>query len=206
MKQSNIKIAIQKDGRLKKDSLDFLKSLGLEFNSKPGRMLIAPCQNQNAEILYVRHGDIPQYIQSRAADFGIVGKNILFENNFDIKIIKKLKFGKCRLVIAAPIRSAIKKIQELEGERIATSYPNSLREFLKKRKINATIVEIKGSVEIAPALNLADAICDLTQTGNSLKENGLKPIATLFRSEAVLIEAVLSSQTKENFLAKFLNI
>lgn len=215
MKQSNInpvrsaaynrvKIAIQKDGRLKKDSLAFFQSLGLRFSPKAGRMLIAPCQNHNAEILYVRHGDIPQYIQSGAADFGIVGENILFENDFDVKIVKKLEFGQCALVIAAPMRSRIQSITELEGERIATSYPNSLRKFLQEQRINASIVEIKGSVELAPALGLADAICDLTQTGNSLKENRLKQIAELFKSEAVLIESVFESEQKREFIKQFL--
>lgn len=206
MKRNNIRIAIQKDGRLKQDSLTFLMSLGLEFNREAGRMLIVPCQNHGVEILHVRHGDIPQYIQSGAADFGIVGENVLFEDDFNVKLVKKLNFGKCRLVIAAPISSVIQKTQELEGERIATSYPNSLRKFLQEYKLNAAIIKVNGAVEAAPALGLADAICDLTETGNSLKENGLKPIATLFRSEAVLIESSFPSQAKEIFLAKFLKI
>lgn len=206
MNRNNITIAVQKEGRLKIPSLEFLKSVGLEFSQNNGRKLLVLCPNAGAEILYVRHSDIPQYVQNGAADFGVIGRNLLYENDFKVKKIKKLNFGKCRLVIAAPISSTISKAEELEGERIATSYPNSLRKFLQKQKINAAIIEIKGSVEAAPTLGLADAICDLTQTGNSLKENNLKPIATLFRSEAMLIESPFPSQAKEIFLAKFLKI
>lgn len=204
MKRNNIRIAIQKQGRLKTPSLKYLDSLGLKFLEKNGKKLIVSCQNTNVEILYVRHSDIPQYVQDGAADFGIVGSNVLYEKDFNIKTIKKLDFGKCSLVIAVPFMSKIKKIQDLEGERIATSYPNSLRKFLSKQKISAVIIEIKGSVEIAPTLGLADAICDLTQTGNSLRENNLKPIATLFNSTALFIESPFKTIQKSEFKKKFL--
>src|SRR3989338_6591887 len=204
MKRNNIRIAVQKEGRLKIPSLEYLESLGLQFSKENGRILIVSCKNADAEILYVRHRDIPQYIQSGAADFAVVGGDILYENNFKIRKVKKLNFGECGLVIAIPVVSPIKKIEELNGERIATSYPNSLRKFLKKQKINAVIIEIRGSVEVAPALGLADAICDLTQTGNSLKENSLKPIATVFNSTAVFIESPFERGQKSEFANKFL--
>lgn len=204
MKRNNIRIAIQKEGRLRNPSLEYLESLGLEFSKENGRTLVVPCKNADVEILYVRHGDIPQYVQNAAADFAIVGGNVLYEKIFDIKEVKKLDFGKCSLVIAVPLVSPIQKIQDLEGERIATSYPNSLRKFLQKQKINAAIIEIKGSVEVAPALGLADAICDLTQTGNTLKENALKPIETLFDSAALLIESPFENGQKDEFTKKFL--
>lgn len=206
MKQSNIRIAIQKEGRLRNPSLEYLESSGLEFSKENGRTLVVSCKNVDVEILYVRHSDIPQYVQNGAADFAIVGGNVLYEKNFKIKEIKKLDFGKCSLVIAVPLVSQIQKIQDLEGERIATSYPNSLRKFLQKQKINAAIIEIKGSVEVAPALGLADAICDLTQTGNTLKENSLKPIETLFNSTAILIESPFESRQKDEFTKNFLTI
>lgn len=206
MKRNNIRIAVQKEGRLRNSSLEYLESLGLEFLKENGRTLVAPCKNYSAEILYVRHSDIPQYVQNGAADFAVVGGNVLYEKNFNIKEVANLDFGKCSLVIAVPLVSPIKKIQDLEGERIATSYPNSLRKFLQKQKINAAIVEIKGSVEVAPALGLADAICDLTQTGNTLKENSLKPIETLFNSTALLIESPFESRQKDEFTKKFLTI
>lgn len=204
MKRSNIRIAIQKEGRLRNSSVEYLGSFGLEFPKENGRTLIVPCKNADAEILYVRHNEIPQYVQSGTADFAIVGENVLYENSFNIRKIKKLDFGKCSLVIAVPFVSSIQKIQDLAGERIATSYPNSLRKFLQKQKINAAIIEIKGSVEVAPALGLADAICDLTQTGNTLKENALKPIETLFNSTALFIESPFKSRRKDEFTKKFL--
>ena len=204
MKRNNIRIAIQREGRLKMPGLECLESWGLEFSKENGRTLLVPCKNTNVEIVYVRHSDIPQYVQNGTADFGIVGSNVLYEKNYKIKEVKRFNFGKCSLVIAAPIVSPIQKIQDLEGERIATSYPNSLRKFLQKQKINAAIIEIKGSVEVAPALGLADAICDITQTGNTLKGNALKPIETLFDSVAVLIESPFESKQKNGFINKFL--
>ena len=204
MKRNNIRIAIQKEGRLRSSSLVYLESLGLQFPKQNGRTLVVPCKNADIEILYVRHSDIPQYVQNGAADFAIVGSNVLYEKNFKIREVEKLNFGKCSLVIAVPLDSFIQKIQDLEGERIATSYPNSLRKFLQKQKINAAIIEIRGSVEVAPALGLADAICDLTQTGNTLKENSLKPIETLFDSIAVFIESPFESRQKDEFIKKFI--
>ena len=204
MKRNNIRIAIQKEGRLRNPSLEYLESLGLQFPKQNGRTLVVPCKNADAEILYVRHSDVPQYVQNGAADFAIVGGNVLYEKDFKIREVEKLNFGKCSLVIAVPLDSSIQKIQDLEGERIATSYPNSLRKFLQKQKINAAIIEIRGSVEVAPALGLADAICDLTQTGNTLKENSLKPIETLFDSMAVFIESPFESIQKDKFIKKFI--
>lgn len=204
MKCNNIRIAIQKEGRLRNPSLEYLESLGLQFPKQNGRTLVVPCKNADAEILYVRHSDVPQYVQNGAADFAIVGDNVLYEKDFKIREVENLNFGKCSLVIAVPLDSSIQKIQDLEGERIATSYPNSLRKFLQKQKINAAIIEIRGSVEIAPALGLADAICDLTQTGNTLKENSLKPIETLFDSMAVFIESPFESMRKDEFIKKFI--
>lgn len=204
MRRNNIIIAVQKEGRLRNPSLEYLKSLGLEFPEENGRRLVVPCKNYGAEILYVRHSDIPQYVQNGAADFGIVGGNVLYEKNFNIKEVKELDFGKCSLVIAVPLASPIQKTQDLEGERIVTSYPNSLRKFLQKQKINAAIIEMKGSVEVVPVLGLADAICDLTQTGNTLKENSLKPIETLLNSTALLIESPFKNNEKRKFIKSFL--
>jgi ATP phosphoribosyltransferase len=203
MKSNNIRIAIQKEGRLRKPSLEYLEFLGLQFPKENGRAFLVPCKNAEVEILYVRHSDLPEYVQQGAADFGIVGRNVLYERDFKVKEIKKLNFGQCRLVIAVPLNSSIKQIKDLEGERIATSYPNSLRKFLEKEKINAVIIEIKGSVEVAPALGLAEAICDLSQTGQTLKENGLRPIETLFHSTAIFIESPFKKKGEEEFIKKF---
>lgn len=194
--KNGLRIAIQGKGRLQKPSEKFLKSLGLKFKNK-GRRLIVPCTNKEAEILYVRNGDIPEYVANEAADFGIVGENVLREKNKTFEIVQKLGFGACSLVIAVPKKSKISKIADLEGERIATSYPNTLKKYLKKNKVNASVIEIKGSVEIAPSLDLADAICDLSQTGRTLQENNLRVIATVLESQAVLICAPSSRTNPE---------
>ena len=204
MKRTSIRFAIQRDGRLRAASVEVLRSLGLAIPEQNGRTLIVPCENADAEILYVRHSDVPQYVQSGAADFAVVGGNLLHENSFKVKTLKDLGFGECRLVLAVPNGSGAKEAQDLEGERIATSYPNSLRQFLAESQINAVVLKIKGSVEVAPALGMADAICDLTQTGNTIKENGLRIIETLFHSEAKLIESPFSSEPKRAFAERFL--
>lgn len=198
--KNSLRIAIQSKGRLQKPSEKFLKSLGFKFKTN-GRNLIVQCKNKKAEILYVRNGDIPEYVGNQAADFGIVGENVLREKNKTFEIVQKLGFGACSLVIAVPKKSKIAGITDLEGERIATSYPNTLKKYLKKNGVNASIIEIKGSVEIAPSLDLADAICDISQTGRTLEENGLRIIATVLESQAVLICASCSRKNPNcNFL------
>lgn len=190
-----IKIAIQNKGRLRAPSLKFLRSIGLKFKSND-RDLLKCCENKNVEFLYVRNFDIPAYVEQNTCDFGIVGENVLLERESRLKIVKKLGFGKCSLIIAVPEKKDIKNISELEGERIATSYPNTLKNFLIKNGIKASVIKINGSVEIAPFLNLADAICDITQTGTTLKENGLKIIAKVLDSEAVVIKCPISSKIR----------
>jgi len=183
---SKIRIAIQKRGRLQEPSLDFLKSLGLKFKPN-GTKLINPCLNADIEILYVRNSDIPQYVKYGIADYGIVGENVLVEKKSNLKIVKRLGFGKCKLIIAVPRNSGIKNVNDLSEERIATSYTNTLKVFLKEKGINASMIGINGSVEICPFLNLSDAICDITQTGQTLKENNLRIIEKIMDSEAVLV-------------------
>lgn len=194
-----IRIAIQNNGRLSDASLEFLRGLGLKFR-KNNRQLIVPCKNANVEILNVRNGDIPEYVSQNVADFGIVGENVLIERESKLKIEKKLNFGECSLIIAVPKKSSIKCVNDLKEERIATSYPRTLKNFLLKNKIAASIVDIRGSVEIAPSLNLADAICDITQTGTTLEKNGLKIIAKIFDSQAVVVRnSSFGSQKWEDF-------
>ncbi len=200
MHTSKMRIAVQKDGRLRDESFEFLKSHGIEFSDKKGRALISTSKNNDVEVLHVRHSDIPQYVQNGAADYGIVGANVLTESDFNVRELKELAFGGCRLVIAVPHHSKIKKIKDLSGERIATSHPNSLRKFLRENKLHASIVEIKGSVEITTVLNLADAICDITQTGRTLKENKLKELVTVYESKAVLIQSPHIDTKKKKIL------
>jgi ATP phosphoribosyltransferase len=206
MRRSNVRIAIQKSGRLREQSEKLLKEWGIDCRIKDKNVLVLPCNDGKYEVLFVRYGDIPQYVQSGAVDFGIVGQNILFENKFNVKVVRELGFGRCKLIVAAPKRSSIKSPQDLEGERIATSYPNSLRKYLKQEGCGATIVRIRGGVEAAPAIGLADAICDITQTGTTLKANGLKIISTILESQAVLIESRFTTPKMERFKRECLEI
>lgn len=190
-----IRIAVQNNGRLSEASLSFLTKIGLKFR-KANRQLITPCSNSNVEILYVRNADIPEYVSQNVADFGIVGENVLIERESKLKIEQKLGFGECSLIIAVPQNSFIKTIQDLQEERIATSYPRTLKRFLSQNGISASIVDISGSVEIAPSLNLADAICDITQSGSTLKKNKLKIIAKIFDSRATVVSNSSLNQSK----------
>jgi len=198
----NVRIAIQKRGRLQDPSLEFIRSLGFEFEKEKPGSLIIQCANAPVEVLFVRNSDIPEYVKAGAADFGIVGENIIYERRETYNIIKRLGFGKCKLVIASPKKSSLRKIEDLQDERIATSYVNSLQKFLQKNNINASLININGSVEIAPELGLADAICDITQTGDTLKVYGLETIATLLESEAVFIESPFRNEKKNVILKK----
>ena len=176
-----LRIAIQNKGRLMEGSVKFLRDIGLQFERKR-RELLVECEGKDVEILYLRCKDIPTYINQDVVDFGIVGENVLIEGDCKVEVLKKLGFGKCELVLAAPIG-----VENLEGERFAPSYPNCLKKYLSEKGLNAAIVKIRGSVEAAPALNLADAVCDISQTGRTLEMNGLKVLDKLFDSEAVLV-------------------
>lgn len=194
-----LRIALQSHGRLAEPSLLYLRSLGLKFQSN-GRALITSCENFPLDILRLRDDDIPEYVSREVADFGIVGENVLREKGVKAKILRRLGFGRCSLVIAVPAGSSIQTSADLEGERIATTYPRILAQFLREKQVNAAIISIEGSAEIAPSLNLADAICDLTQTGKTLKENNLVAIFTILESEAVLIESPVSKSEKLEFM------
>ena len=181
-----LKIAVQKSGRLYDESIKILKEAGIEFSNGMNK-LKAEAQNFPLEVFFLRDDDIPQYVEDGVADIGIVGENVLKEKARSVKVLSKLGFGKCRLSIAVPKDKNYSSIRELNGKKIATSYPVILGEFLKRKKVKAEIHEISGSVEIAPSIGLADAICDLVSSGSTLFTNGLKETETIFRSEAVLI-------------------
>ena len=185
MPSPRLRIAVQKSGRLLDDSLQLLKECGIKIDN--GRdQLKAPARNFPAEVLYLRNSDIPQYIQDGVADIGILGENTLIEKEKEHEVIQKLGFSKCRLSIATPRGGAYAGAKGLGGKRIATSYPNSLRTYLAKNEIKAEIHEISGSVEIAPNIGLADAICDLVSTGSTLFKNGLEEREIILKSEAVI--------------------
>ncbi len=187
VQNNKIRIAVQSNGRLMEPSLEYLRSCGLKF-SLGDRNLIVSCENMDMELLFVRNSDIPEYVKYGVADFGIVGENVLLEKEDNYTVIRRLDFGKCSLVIAVPESSEITSLKELEHERIATSYPKILKDFLRKKGLSASVIEIKGSVEICPQLNLADAILDITQSGKTLKENGLKVLERVTDSQAVIIK------------------
>ena len=201
MKSKRIKIAIQKKGRLNKPSNEFLASLGLNFPADDKKLTLA-CKNAPINLVKVRDDDIPKYGGGGAVDFGIVGLDVVEESQEKVTVVKRLGFAKCKMVIAIPRSSKLKTIGALEGKKIATSYPNILRAFLKKNKIRSTIVVVQGSVELAPYLKTADAVCDITQTGKTLREFDLIPIRTILRSEAILIGNPIKKGVKYNFTKK----
>jgi ATP phosphoribosyltransferase len=166
--------------------LRLLKECGIDLGNGINK-LKADADNFPLEVFFLRDDDIPQYVEDGVADIGIVGENVLLEKAKKVKVIKKLGFGKCRLSIAVPKGFNYKDIKSLHGKKIATSYPVILSKFLKSAKVKAEIHEISGSVEIAPGIGLADAICDLVSSGSTLFMNGLKETETILKSEAVLI-------------------
>ena len=190
-----IKIAIQKSGRLYDHSLQLLKECGIELNNG-NRQLKAFATDFPLEAYFLRDDDIPQYVFDKVADIGIVGENVLFEKNKDVDIVSKLGFGRCRLSIAVPKNVDYDGIKNLEGLKIATSYAILLQKFLDENNVKADIHEISGSVEIAPGIGLADAICDLVSTGSTLFTNGLKEVEVILNSESLIKPWIL---TKKNF-------
>lgn len=181
-----IRIAVQKSGRLLEDSQNLLKECGIKINNGKDQ-LKADAYNFPAEIFFLRNADIPQYIEDGVADIAILGENTVIEKEKSLDLVLPLGFSKCRLSIALPKGSLYSGIKDLDGKKIATSYPNSLQNFLALKGIQADIHEISGSVEIAPNIGLADAICDLVSSGSTLFKNGLEEKEVLLKSEAWLV-------------------
>ncbi len=201
--KKNLRIAIQKKGRLSDKTKDLIKHCGIEFNSGNG-MLKASAYNFPLEFLFLRDDDIPGYVANGVADIGIVGMNEVDEKGKDVKIIEKLGFSKCRLSIAVPSNTEYKNIASLNNSIIATSYPNILSKYLKQQGVNAKISEISGSVEISPNIGLSDAIFDIVSTGSTLLKNGLKEVEIIYESEAVLISNNDFDSKKNKILDKLL--
>jgi ATP phosphoribosyltransferase len=185
-RNGRLRIAVQSNGRLTHESTSLLRHAGLEFEEHD-RRLLAPCRNFDLDILFVRDDDVPEYVQDAVVDLGIVGANIVRESGTRVELLQQLGFGYCSLVLAVPKSSAVQAPAELAGLRIATSYPHSLREYLHDNGIEAEIIEISGGAEVAPALDVCEAICDLTSTGSTLRVNDLRRLTTLYESQAVLI-------------------
>ncbi len=180
-----IKIAIQKSGRLNEDSLKILKDCGVSIDN--GRdQLKAVARDFPLEVFFLRNGDIPQYLRDGVVDIAIIGENVLVEKGEDLKVAEKLGFSKCRVSLALPKSKPYGSLQDLNGKKIATSYPNTVRQFLDGKGIQAELHIISGSVEIAPNIGLADAVCDIVSSGSTLFQNNLKEVEVLLYSEAVL--------------------
>ena len=180
-------LAVQKSGRLTKKTLKLLNECDINLQNGEKAKLKTRADNFDLEILFMRDDDIPEVVYDEIADIGVVGENVFLEKNRDVKIVKKLGFARCRLSIGIPKDQEYNGIQDLDGKKIATSYPEILKSELTRRNINAEIHEVSGSVEIAPGIELADAVFDIVSTGSTLRSNGLKEVETLSRSEAVLI-------------------
>ena len=181
-----LKIALQKSGRLADGSTGLLRKCGIGFSNGLGK-LRAEAADFPLEIYFLRDDDIPDYVADGVADIGIVGENVLAENPKAVDSIEKLGFGRCRLSLAVPKGFEYTALSDFAGRRIATSYPNILRSFFASRGVEADIHEISGSVEIAPSIGLADAVCDLVSSGSTLFSNGLREVETVMNSEAVLV-------------------
>ncbi|MDO6596747.1 ATP phosphoribosyltransferase [Oceanihabitans sp. 2_MG-2023] len=198
---SKLRIAIQKSGRLNEDSLKLLKDIGVSIDNGKDQ-LKASARNFPLEVFYLRNGDIPQYLKDGIVDAAIIGENVLIEKGEDIPVVEKLGFSKCKVSIAIPKSASYTSIQDLEGKRIATSYPNTVNQFLKKNNVDAQLHIINGSVEIAPNIGLADAIVDIVSSGSTLFKNGLKEVEVLLKSEAVLAVSPLISDENKSILNK----
>ena len=200
---SQLKIAIQKNGRLSESSKKLLEECGIKI-SNGASVLKSVALNFPVEILFLRDDDIPQYVEQQVADIGILGENMVYEKDKDVKVVEQLGFANCRLSMAVPKESVYSGLEFFMNKRIATSYPRLLTDFLKKNNIKSEIEEISGSVEIAPGIGLADAVCDIVSSGTTLLTNGLREVATVLKSQAVMIANKNLDNEKQDILNKLL--
>ena len=198
-----LKIAIQKSGRLHDDSIKILKEAGIYIDNGKDQ-LKTTSRNFPLEVLYLRNGDIPQYLRDGVVDIAILGENLLVEKAEDLKIVEKLGFSKCRVSVAVPKENEFNSSKDLEGKKIATSYPNTVKNFLAEKEIKAELHKISGSVEIAPNIGLADAIVDIVSSGSTFFKNNLKEVEQILKSEAVLAVSPQISAEANQILDKLL--
>lgn len=201
MSKEKLRIAVQKSGRLFEDSIRILKDAGISIDNGK-EQLKASSRNFPLEVMYLRNGDIPQYLRDGVVDVAIIGENVLIEKGQDIIKGEKLGFSKCRVSLAVPKSFNYKGISDLDGLKIATSYPNTVNEFLKEKGISADLHIINGSVEIAPNIGLADAICDIVSSGSTLFKNGLKEVEVMLKSEAILAISPQITEERKTILEK----
>lgn len=198
-----LRIAIQKSGRLHDESIRLLRRAGIGVENGT-RKLKVRAKSFPLEVLYLRNSDMPKYIEDGVVDIGIIGENAYIEQGRAIAIKQRLGFSQCRLSLAVPKEVNYSDISFFEGQKIATSYPNTLQQFLDKKGVSATIHKINGSVEVAPSLGLAVGICDLVSSGNTLFTNGLKEVEVLLESEAILVARPELNPEKSQLLEQLL--
>ncbi|MFP2994928.1 ATP phosphoribosyltransferase [Spongiivirga sp. MCCC 1A20706] len=198
---TKIRIAVQKSGRLNQESLSLLKSCGVSIENGKDQ-LKAAARNFPLEVFYLRNGDIPQYLRDGVVDIAILGENTLIEKGANLSIIERLGFSKCRVSLAIPKGTAYNGLTYFEGKKIATSYPNTVKDYLAEKGIKADLHIINGSVEIAPNIGLADAICDIVSSGSTLFKNNLKEVEVMLTSEAVLTVSPKISDEAQTILNK----
>ena len=179
-----LRIAVPSKGRLRDPAIALLEDAGLGPETPGDRALAFPCRNAPVEALLVRADDIPEYVQDGVVDCGITGIDITRERGARVTELQRLGFGACTLEVAVQEESAVTSQDELDGARIATSFPRLARDLMP---VSIELVDVHGSVELAPRLGLADAIVDLVSSGSTLRTNGLRSIGVLLESEAVLI-------------------
>ncbi|MBA4154357.1 ATP phosphoribosyltransferase [Flavobacterium sp.] len=182
---SLLKIAIQKSGRLHDESIQILRDCGISISNGNDQLKVT-ASNFPLEVLFLRNSDIPQYLVDGVVDAAIVGDNLLVEKGYPIQVVEKLGFSKCKVSIAVPQNFAYNSIQDLNGLRVATSYPKTVLNYFNSKKVTIDIHEISGSVEIAPNIGLSDAIVDIVSSGSTLFKNNLKEVEVIMKSEAVL--------------------
>jgi ATP phosphoribosyltransferase len=200
---SELKIAIQKSGRLSENSHKLLEECGIKFSNGTS-VLKTRAVNFPVEILFLRDDDIPQYVEQQVVDIGIIGENMVLEKNKDVTVLEQLGFAQCRLSLAIRKEESYPGPQYFNNKKVATSYPRLLSDYFIKNNIKAEIEEISGSVEIAPGIGLADAVCDIVSSGSTLMTNGLREVTTILRSEAVIIGNKNLSDEKKAILEKLL--
>ena len=198
---SRLKIAIQKSGRLKDESLKLLKQCGISVDNGKDQLKVV-ASNFPLEVFYLRNSDIPQYLEDGVVDLGIIGENLLYEIDSQLDVIQSLNFSKCRVSLAVPKDVEVNDVNYFEGKKIATSYPNTLKKYFQQYGINTEVHKISGSVEIAPNIGLADAICDIVSTGSTLFKNGLKETNVIMKSQAVLVQQPNPSQEVKTLIDK----
>lgn len=198
---NTLKIAIQKSGRLHDESIQILKDCGISVYNGNDQLKVT-ASNFPLEVYYLRNSDIPQYLIDGVVDIAIVGDNLLVEKGQNIQIAEQLGFSKCKVAVAVPKNFNYNSIQDLNGLRVATSYPKTVLDYFSKKGISVDIHQISGSVEIAPNIGLSDAIVDIVSSGSTLFKNGLKEVEVILKSEAVLAVSPQISTESTQLLTK----